>query len=158
LQVPLTTGSGAAPKVRGVAVSGGTVWVVTDQETIGLDTTTLAVQHRFPVPPELGPLRSAAVANGWLWSIGANGSALVRVGLERGDTRALIPLLPSEPTQFRLPASLVAGGDTVWAMVQRRADPNQHGVRIAGWNTRTGKPTTAIELPSSADIGAIAVS
>lgn len=156
-QVPLTTTAGAVPKVRGVTEVGDAVWIVADQETIGLDAATLTVQHRFPVPG-LSPLRGAVVAKSGLWSIGANGSALVRIDLESGETRTLVQLLPSAPAEFRLPAALAAGDGMVWAMVQRSADANAHDVRIAGWNVRTGRPTAAVELPSSAYIGAITLS
>ncbi len=157
-QVPLTTATGPVVKVRGVATAGSTVWVVTDDETIGLDATTLAVRRTFPVAAGLSPLRGAEVAGGGLFSIAANGSALVRTDLASGATRTVVQLLPTAPAQFRLPAALAAGDGTVWAMVQRGADANAHDVRIAGWNVRTGRPTTAIELPSSAYIGAITLS
>jgi streptogramin lyase len=157
-QAPLTVTGGTPPKIRGVAASGATVWVVTDQEAIGLDATTLAVQHRFPVAAGLSPLRGAAVARGGLFSIAADGSALVRIDLGSGGIRTVVQLLPAAPAQFRLPSALAAGDGTVWAMVQRSRDVNDHAVRIAGWNARTGKPTVAVELPSSASIGAITLS
>jgi hypothetical protein len=43
-------------------------------------------------------------------------------------------------------------------MVQRTANPDDHSVRVAGVVARTGKPTTAADLPSDLFIGAIAVS
>jgi hypothetical protein len=96
------------------------------------------------------------VTRGGLWTLGENGSTLVRVDLVTHHTDVALHLLAAPPSSFREPASLVADAGHVWAMVQRTNDPQDHSVRIAGV-TVAGRATKAADLPTELFIGAIAV-
>lgn len=133
-------------------------WIVTSHAALQVGPQSLRVTSRVGIPPMSEQIpRGAAVTHDALWTLGGNGSTLLRVDLASHRTTVALQILPSEPSILRGPASMVAGDGRVWVMVQRTDDPNDHSVRIAGVSPATGKATKGADLPSELFIGAIAV-
>ncbi len=143
--------------ITGLAADGRSVWIATADVAVQVDAQTLRVTGEIGIPVMPAPAaRGLVVTRGGLWTLGGNGSTLVRVDLVTRHTDVALHLLAAEPSSFREPASLVADAGHVWAMVQRTDDPQDHSVRVAGV-TVTGRATKAADLPTELFIGAIAV-
>lgn len=144
--------------ITGFVSNDESVWILTSSVATQIDAQTLQVEARLDLPPMSSQApRGAAVTNGALWTLGGNGSTLVRVDLATQRVTVALQILPSETSIVRGPASVVAGDGRVWVMVQRTNDPKDHSVRIAGVNAATGKPTKGADLPTELFIAAIAV-
>lgn len=144
--------------ITGLTSDDQSVWIVTASIALQVDTRTLRVAGRIGIPPMAPQVpRGAAITRGALWTLGGNGSTLVRVDLATQRTTTALQILPSEPSILRGPASVISGDGRVWVMVQRTNDPKDHSVRIAGVTAATGKPTKGADLPTELFIGAIAV-
>ncbi len=143
--------------ITGLAADGRSVWIATASVAMQVNARTLRVTGEIgiPVMPSQAS-RGLAVTHGGLWTLGGNGSTLVRVDLVTHHTDVALHLLPAEPSSFREPASLVTDDGHVWVMVQRTDDAQDHSVRIAGV-TLAGRATKAADLPTELFIGAIAV-
>jgi hypothetical protein len=147
---------GSGP-IAGLAADGRSVWIVTANTALQIDEQTLQVANRIGIPAMSSDVpRGAVLTFGALWTLGDNASTLVRIDLSTRQAAVVLHILPSTPSSPRGPTSLVAGDGSVWAMVQRTSDPQDHSVRLAGVTT-TGKPTKAADLPTELFIGAIAI-
>jgi len=143
--------------ITGLTADDRAIWILTSTMATRVDATTLRATTQIALPPTTSPVpRGAAISGGALWTLGDNGSTLVRVDLATQQTTTALKILTAAPRALRGPASVVAGDGRVWALVQRTNDPKDHSVRIAGVNATTGDPTTGADLPPELFIGAIA--
>jgi hypothetical protein len=148
----------ASATLDGFATDGTHVWVLAAGTLYDLDATTLGVDRTIQIPRQTpGSVKGAAVARGGVWLLADNGATLARVDAASGRVTAPLEILADTPAGFRIPASLVSDGTSVWAMVQRDDDPASHRVRVVGFDARTRTATRAADLPSSLFAGAAAV-
>jgi hypothetical protein len=144
--------------ITGLAADRRSVWILTATLATRINSRTLRVTSRVSILPATPTVqRGAAVTNAGLWTLGRNGSLLLRVDLATLQTTTPLQILPQIPSAFREPVSVVSGDGRVWAMVQRTTDPEDHSVRVAAVDALTGKPTKAVDFPTELFIGAIAI-
>jgi hypothetical protein len=144
--------------IVGLTADARSVWILTRTAALRVDSNTLQIASRVAIPPTTqGVPRGAAIAHGGLWTLGENGSQLLRIDAASRQTTTALQLLALAPPALRAPASVLAGDGNIWAMVQRTVDPSDHSVRVGAVNAKTGKPTKAVDFPTELFIGAIAV-
>ncbi|HEX5094684.1 MAG TPA: hypothetical protein VFX21_01660, partial [Acidimicrobiia bacterium] len=140
-----------------VAADDAHLWIVTATSVTTLSTTALDDPATISAPRDATPLHSAAAANGAVWFTGGNAHDLY--ALHANDAvPTVIPLVERTGTADRIPVSVVAGRDAVFALVQASDDPQQHDVVIAKIVPASEKVTHRVALPSDLFVGAIAVS
>jgi streptogramin lyase len=148
-----------AATIDGVAADEEHLWIVADGSVLDVELGTLTVTHRVPIVGQpTGGVRGAVTAAGAVWVLADNGATIGRFAPATGAVDRVVRILPATPTAFRTPASLVSDGTRVWAMVQRRDAPDDHTVRLAGYDASRHAPTTGIDLPSALFAGAAAAS
>jgi hypothetical protein len=151
-------GSGVAT-IDGVAAEAGRLWIVASGSVFEVDATTLAVDRRTVIADRAqGGVAGAVVAAGSLYVLADNGRSLARFVPDPGRLDVVVRILPTRPSAFTTPASLVSDGTSVWAMVQRPAPAPRHAVRVAGYDARSGRPTAGVDLPGAMFAGAAAAS
>lgn len=163
----LDGGTQTEPKARvlpgegtivGLTADPRSVWILTATASIRIDPKTLQITNRVVIPPTTqGVPRGAAIVHGGLWTLGENGSQLLRVDVASRRTTTALQLLAQAPPVLRAPASVLAEDGRIWAMVQRSSDPSDYSVRVGAVNATTGAPTKAVDFPTELFIGAIAV-
>jgi len=143
---------------RSVALGDGALWIVGRRGVVGIDPATLAVRRSFAVqstsPVEL---HGAAVAGGLVWSYDADSGALLGIAVEDGAVRQRVALTDGPRTQFRAPATIIAGGDVLWVRA-RVGSSNTLEQLIAQVDARSGDVTGRFSAPPQLEVGEIAVS
>jgi virginiamycin B lyase len=94
----------------GIAISGDSIWIVTDEKgTLSrIDPATSTVRQKIPIPPgSYNPLFS----DGIIWITGFDSSVLTAVDAVTGEVLVSIPVGPK-------PRFLTAGGGSVWTLNQ----------------------------------------
>jgi virginiamycin B lyase len=101
---------GPAGPEGGIAVSGDSIWIVTDKKgTLArIDPDTDRVRQKIPLPPgSYNPIFS----DGVVWITGFDSSVLTAVDALTGEVLVSIPVGPK-------PRFLTAGGGSVWTLNQ----------------------------------------
>jgi hypothetical protein len=125
---------------------------------VGVDRATLEVRRSFGVQSaSTVELHGAAVAGGLLWSYDSESGALLGIALDDGAVRQRVSLTDGPRTQFRAPATIIAGGDALWVRV-RVGSPNSLEQLIARIDARSGDVTGRFSAPPQLEVGEIAVS
>ena len=141
-----------------VALGDGTLWVVGSSAVVGLDPTTLAARRSFTVPDGAPvDLHGAAVAGGLLWSYDAQTGALLGIGPDAGRVRQRVALTSGAQTQFRAPATIIAGRDVLWVRA-RVGSPNTLEQLITRVDAQSGEITGRFSAPPELEVGEIALS
>src|SRR5262245_13896714 len=142
---------------QAVALGDDTVWVVGRGAAVALDPDTLDVRRSFGVqgaaPIEL---HGAAVAGGLLWSYDSDSGALFGVDPGTGRVQQRVALTSGD-TQFRAPATIVAGGDVLWVRVRIGSTDTLEQL-ITRIDARSGEVTGRFTAPPQLEVGEIAVS
>ena len=143
---------------RAVALADGALSIVGRSGVVVVDPVTLAVRRTFAVQGA-GPveLHGAAVAGGLLWSYDSASGALLGIAPDDGAVQQRIEIAEGPRSEFRAPASFVAGGDVLWVRV-RVGSPNTLEQLIARIDARSGDVTGRFSAPPQLEVGEIAVS
>ena len=102
-------------------------------------------------------VHDAAVAAGALWSYDALSGDLLRIGVEDGQVRQRIALVPDAPPRLPAPAQIVGGGDVLWVRV-RIGGATTLEQRVTRVDARSGDISGRFDAPPELEVGAIAVS
>jgi hypothetical protein len=141
-----------------VALGDGTLWIVGRTGVVGADRATLDVRRSFGVQSASAvELHGAAVAGGLLWSYDSESGALLGIALDDGAVRQRVSLTDGPRTQFRAPATIIAGGDELWVRV-RVGSPNSLEQLVVRVDARSGDITGRFSAPPQLEVGEIAVS
>jgi len=142
---------------QAVALGDDTVWVVGRRAIVALDPATLAVRQSFnvqsPAPMEL---HGAAVASGLVWSYDAQSGALFGIDPGSRSVRRRVALT-NGGTEFRAPATIVAGTDVLWVRVRIGSSDSLEQL-ITRVDARSGDVTGRFTAPPQLEVGEIAVS
>jgi len=142
---------------QAVAVGDDTVWVVGRRALVALDPSTLAVRRSFAVQSAgTVELHGAAVAGGLVWSYDSQSGALFGVDPGTGTVRRRVTLT-NGGTQFRAPATIVAGTDVLWVRVRIGSSDTLEQL-VARVDARSGDVTGRFTAPPQLEVGEIAVS
>ena len=142
---------------QSVALGDGTVWIVGRRAVVGLDPVTLAVRESFGVPgASTVELHGAAVAGGLVWSYDSESGALLGIDPGSGSVRQRVALT-NGGTQFRAPATVVAGADVLWVRVRIGSSDTLEQL-ITRVDAGSGDVTGRFTAPPQLEVGEIAVS
>lgn len=142
---------------QALALGDDTVWVVGSRAFVALDPATLAVRQSFAVQSsEPVELHGAAVAGGLVWSYDSESGALLGVDPGTGSVRQRVALT-NGGTQFRAPATIVAGTDVLWVRVRIGSSDTLEQL-ITRIDARSGDVTGRFTAPPQLEVGEIAVS
>jgi hypothetical protein len=143
---------------QALALGDDTLWIIGRTAAVGLDPATLAVRRRFTVQDGAPvDLHGAAVAGGLLWSYDAQSGALLGIGPDAGRVRQRVALTGGEQTQFRAPATIIGGGDVLWARA-RIGSPSTLEQLITRVDAQSGDITGRFSAPPQLEVGEFAVS
>jgi len=109
-KISATLPVGPAAPEGGIAISGDSIWIVTDEKgTLSrIDPATSTVRQKISIPPgSYNPLFS----DGIIWVTGFDSSVLTAVDADTGEVLVSIPVGPK-------PRFLTAGGGSVWTLNQ----------------------------------------
>src|SRR5262245_143543 len=144
-------------ELQAVAVGDDTVWVVGRRALVALDPGTLAVRRSFAVQgPASMELHGAAVAGSLIWSYDSQSGALFGVDPGTGAVRRRVALTDGG-TQFRAPATIVAGTDVLWVRVRIGSSTALEQL-ITRVDAGSGDVTGRFTAPTQLEVGEIAVS
>ncbi|HEY4398601.1 MAG TPA: hypothetical protein VGO28_13095 [Acidimicrobiia bacterium] len=150
--------AGSRLEPQAVALGDGMLWIVGRSAVVGIDPTTLAVRSSFSVQDGTPvDLHGAAVAGGQLWSYDTQSGALLGIDPDAGGVRQRVALTDGAQTQFRAPATIIAGGDVLWVRV-RVGSPSALEQLITRVDARSGNITGRFSAPPQLEVGEIAVS
>jgi outer membrane protein assembly factor BamB len=142
---------------QAVALGDNTVWVVGRRAIVALDPATLAVRQSFNVQSAAPiELHGAAVAGGLVWSYDLQSGALFGIDPATGSVRRHVALT-NGGTQFRAPATIVAGTDVLWVRVRIGSSDTLEQL-ITRVDARSGDVTGRFTAPPQLEVGEIAVS
>jgi hypothetical protein len=148
---------GARLEPQAVALGDDTVWVVGRRALVALDPATLAVRQSFAVQSaEPVELHGAGVAGGLVWSYDSRSGALLGIDPATGGTRQRVGLT-NGGSDFRAPATIVAGADVLWVRV-RIGSAGTLEQLITRIDARSGDVTGRFTAPPQLEVGEIAVS
>jgi len=152
-------GSETAPSLGGIAVDAARLWVLSGSVLYTFDPATLEIVRTDEVEERSsGSARGLVAAGGDAWMLTDNGATLTRLRTTTGGLDPVLRILRPVPDELRIPASLVAADDRVFAMVRRREDPEDLTVRVVGFDTAREVPTRGIDVPGEIAPGALAAS
>jgi hypothetical protein len=140
----------------GLATDDAQTWVVSANTAYELNVSTMALSHQVAVAPASQAAKGAVVADHALYLLAGNGARIDRVDPDGGRVTAVTKILADAPMVLRIPAAIATDGTDVWAMAQTSTDPSDHGVRVIGYDPRTGATTRAVDLPSALFAGGVA--
>lgn len=142
---------------QSVALGDGTVWIVGRRAVVGLDPVTLAVRQSFVVQSaSTVELHGAAVAGGLVWSYDSESGALFAIDAGTGSVRQRVALT-NGGTQFRAPATVVAGADVLWVRLRIGSSDTLEQL-ITRVDAGSGDVTGRFTAPPQLEVGEIAVS
>ncbi len=142
---------------QAVALGDGTLWIVGRRAVVALDAVTLTVRRSFSVQSGAPvQLHGGAFAGDTLWSYDAESGALLGIEPDSGRVRQDVALTGGD-TQFRSPATIIAGTDVLWIRV-RVGSSNTLEQLITRVDARSGEITGRFSAPPQLEVGEIAVS
>jgi hypothetical protein len=142
---------------QSVALGDDTLWVVGRRAVVALDPDTLAVRRTFAVQSTTSvELHSSGVAAGLLWSYDSDSGALFGVDPGTGSVRQRV-VLTNGGSQFRAPATIVAGADVLWVRVRIGSSDTLEQL-ITRIDARSGDVTGRFTAPPQLEVGEIALS
>jgi hypothetical protein len=142
---------------QAVALGDDTVWIVGRRAVVALDPNTLAVRRSFAVQSAAPiELHGAGVAGGLLWSYDSDSGALFGIDPGTGRVQDRVALTNGD-TQFRAPATIVAGADVLWVRVRIGSSDTLEQL-VTRIDAPSGDVTGRFTAPPQLEVGEIAVS